>query len=90
MLLTSTINAVGTTEMIACVCVSALQIGSANSARFADWQPAHQQAKRRLLAPMRPSGYPDPGQDTGSMRCCSRPTVSRRSLIGAPGCVAVS
>jgi len=95
MLLTNTINAEMTTETIlagnASVCAIELRVGSAVSVQFADWQPAHRQAKRTRLRTMCTSGHSCPGSIRPSSRPgCSGYLVSRRPLRNVLGCVTVS
>ena len=91
MLLTNTINAANTIETIlagnACMCVIELRGRSADFVQFADWQPAHRQAKRSMYA----SGNPGLGAILPSdLPGYSGDLVSRRSLRSVPGCVTVS
>ncbi len=96
MLLTNTINATASIEIIlggnACVCATEPCGCSADSAQFADWQPAHPQAKRMRLRSMCASGYSDSGMSWSSSmlhRCTNHP-VSKRTLRSVLGCVTVS
>lgn len=64
MLLTTTINAAITTETIlagnVCMCAIELRANSADSAQFANWQPAHRLAKHMRRRPMSVSGQSCP------------------------------
>ncbi len=91
MLLTNTISAANTNETIlagnACMCVIELRGRSADFVQFADWQPAHRQAKRSMCA----SGHPESGAILpNDLPGYSGGLVSRRSLKRVPGCVTVS
>lgn len=95
MLLTNTINATAITETIlagnASVCAIESRDRSAASVQFADWQPAHRQAKRMQVRSMCASGYPDSGpMRPDSLPGCLGHLALRRSLRSVHGCVTVS
>ena len=65
MLLTTTINAASTIEMFlagnVCTCAIELRADSADSAQFANWQPAHRRVKQMRQRRMIASGQSCPG-----------------------------